>query len=86
MRFKSADSTSHIQIVSNTILLTLPTPDFTMPFNVIMLTSLAFTFFYGYFFNLAFRRFYLHDPKNPHGLLAKLQFLVRTRVLKQKID
>lgn len=86
VKFKSHDSSLTHQIVSHTILLTLPTPDFTMPFNVIMLTSLALTFFYGYFFNLAFRRFYLHDPKSPHGLLGKIQLFVRSRILKQKLD
>jgi len=76
----------HQHLVSNALLLTLPTPDFTMPFNVIMLTSLAMTFFYGYFFNLIFRRFYLPDPANPRGLAAKLGMLFKTRILKQKIE
>lgn len=61
------------QVVSNTVLLTLPTPDFTMPFNVIMLTSMAMTFFYGQFFNLIFRRFHLAEPGKPAGPLSRLR-------------
>lgn len=74
------------RIVSNTMLLTLPTPDFTMPFNVIMLTCLAMTFFYGFLFNLTFRRHYLYDPAHPKTLLGRISLLVRTRVLKLKSD
>jgi phosphatidylinositol glycan class T len=59
------------QVVSNTVLLTLPTPDFTMPFNVIMLTSMVLTVFYGQFFNFIFRRFYVIDPAVPHTLGGK---------------
>lgn len=61
------------QIVSNTVLLTLPTPDFTMPFNVIMLTSMMLTVFYGQFFNFIFRRFYIIDPNVPHTLGGKVK-------------
>lgn len=46
------------RIVTPTILLTMPVPDFTMPYNVITLTSTLIVLFYGTFFNLSYRRFY----------------------------
>lgn len=44
--------------VTPKLLLTMPSPDFTMPYNVITLTSTLIVLFYGTFFNLTFRRFY----------------------------
>lgn len=84
MTYRTEDGKLH-QAISNTLLLTVPTPDFTMPFNVIMLTSLAMTFFYGYFFNLSFRRFYLHDPTKPRNLLGRLKLWLSSR-RKHKAD
>lgn len=40
------------------ILLPLPTPDFTMPYNVITLTTTIIVLFYGTMFNLIYRSFY----------------------------
>lgn len=76
------------------MLLKLPSPDFTMPFNVIMLTCMAMTFFYGFFFNLIFRRFYLNDPNRPRKLLGRIGLWVETKVIsplrarlqKQKVE
>ena len=86
MSYRANTDGQRHRLVSNTLLLTVPTPDFTMPFNVIMLTCLVMTFFYGYLFNLMFRRLYLPDPQHPHTLLGRLQLFVRTRLLKQKLD
>ena len=58
---------------TNTLLFTWPIPDVTMPFNVITMTSTLSALFYGSFFNLIFRRFYLRRPDDPPaGLLPKL--------------
>lgn len=71
-------------LCTGTLLLTLPTPDFTMPFNVIMLTSMSLTVFYGQFYNLLFRLFYLADPKQPHTPLGRLKRFFLTRILRRK--
>lgn len=65
-----------------------------MPFNVIMLTCMAMTFFYGFFFNMVFRRFYLHDPNSPRKLPARIVLWVKTKLIaplktrfkKQKVE
>lgn len=50
---------SQCDIISSTdtLLLTLPTPDFTMPFNVITFTCTLTAVFYGSLFNLVYRKF-----------------------------
>lgn len=45
-------------VITPKLLITMPTPDFTMPFNVITLTSTVIILFYGTFFNQSYRRFY----------------------------
>ena len=68
----SKGKTSFTQ-TSNTLLFTWPIPDGTMPFNVITMTSTLSALFYGSFFNLIFRRFYLKHPDDPPaGILPKL--------------
>lgn len=72
--FRPVGETSANRIITETLLLTVPLPDFTMPFNVIMLTCLAMTFCYGVTFNLMFRRWYLPDPANPRTIAEKVSF------------
>lgn len=50
---------------SNSLLYTWPIPDATMPFNVITMSSTVMALFYGAFFNMIFRRFYLRRPEDP---------------------
>jgi phosphatidylinositol glycan class T len=54
--------TCNLEMVGGKLLLTMPTPDFTMPYNVITLTSTVIVLFYGTIFNLLFRRFYFRKP------------------------
>ncbi|QSL65956.1 hypothetical protein MERGE_003093 [Pneumocystis wakefieldiae] len=44
-------------IRTTSLLLTLPTPDFSMPYNVIVLTSTIIAMLFGSMFNLSIRRF-----------------------------
>jgi len=69
----SEDGQVYDELVTGTMLLTLMTPDFTMPFNVIMLTTLIMTFFYGVFFNFCFRRFYLPSEGKPLRPIQRLK-------------
>ncbi len=58
-------------VVTPKLLLTMPTPDFTMPYNVITITSTLIVLFYGTFFNLTYRRFYAKAPGD-RGLAGRL--------------
>lgn len=59
----SANPVLYHQISTPTALVLLPTPDFTMPYNVIMLTSTLMALAYGMTFNQMFRRFHLPGPE-----------------------
>jgi hypothetical protein len=66
--YKTADDDDSIRTfteTSNTVLFTWPLPDATMPFNAITMTSTLAALFYGAFFNLIFRRYYLKLPGDP---------------------
>ena len=55
------------------LLLVLPTPDFSMPYNVIILTSTVVALGFGSIFNLLVRRFVLVEevPESPLGVRVK---------------
>lgn len=83
------DQGSYLRTTS--LLLPLPTPDFSMPYNVIILTSTVLALGFGSIFNLLIRRFVLVEevPKSP--LAAKIQNAVgklkqRVSALKGKSD
>jgi len=64
---------------TTSLLLPLPTPDFSMPYNVIILTSTVIALGFGSIFNLLIRRFVLVEevPKGPlAGLLGKVRGLI----------
>ncbi|KAH6714276.1 GPI transamidase-like protein component Gpi16 [Leptodontidium sp. MPI-SDFR-AT-0119] len=50
-----------VSIRTTTLLLPLPTPDFSMPYNVIILTSTVMALSFGFIFNLLVRRFVAVD-------------------------
>lgn len=81
----SEDGKVYDELVTGTMLLTLMTPDFTMPFNVIMLTTLIMTFFYGVFFNFCFRRFYLPSEGKPLRPIQRLKQRIM-RLVSRKQD
>lgn len=51
------DGVGDVYIRTTSLLLTLPTPDFSMPYNVIILTSTVMALAFGGIFNLLVRRF-----------------------------
>ena len=51
----------NVSIRTTTLLLPLPTPDFSMPYNVIILTSTVMALSFGFIFNLLVRRFVAVD-------------------------
>ena len=51
------DGQAEVYIRTSSLLLPLPTPDFSMPYNVIILTSTVMALAFGMIFNLLVRRF-----------------------------
>jgi len=52
------------RIYTKNLLINLPTPDFSMPYNVIIMTSTVITLFFGSIFNLLTRQFvWVKSPK-----------------------
>ena len=76
IRVRSSDAQSGPTYLRTTnLLLPLPTPDFSMPYNVIILTSTVIALGFGNIFNLLVRRFVGADevvPFNISGLKTKL--------------
>ncbi|CAG8561184.1 667_t:CDS:2, partial [Paraglomus occultum] len=54
-----------IRIYTETLLISLPTPDFSMPYNVITLTCTVIALFFGSMFNLLTRSFVVLDNEKP---------------------
>lgn len=74
------DEPALVYVRSTSLLLPLPTPDFSMPYNVIILTSTVMALAFGSIFNLLVRRFVAADEVGL-GTLAKAK-----RFLKQTIQ
>ncbi|KAI1185159.1 Gpi16 subunit [Nemania serpens] len=76
--------TSNLRTTS--LLLSLPTPDFSMPYNVIIFTSTAMALAFGGLYNILVRRFVGADegPEAAGGLKGKLALLVTKLLAKFK--
>ncbi|KAI9795914.1 MAG: Subunit of the glycosylphosphatidylinositol transamidase complex-like protein [Candelina submexicana] len=57
IRLISPSSSTPVFLRTTSLLLSLPTPDFSMPYNVIILTSTVMALAFGHIFNLLVRRF-----------------------------
>jgi phosphatidylinositol glycan class T len=74
------------------LLLSLPTPDFSMPYNVIILSSTVIALAFGSVFNLLVRRFVALEPgdvvvgNKVKGVLLKLVGFIKARIEKVKND
>ena len=55
--WNQAEAASHVDLYTNGLLFVLPTPDFSMPYNVIMITSTAVALVFGSVFGAAMRRY-----------------------------
>lgn len=69
--------TSHLR--TTTVLLSLPTPDFSMPYNVIIFTSTAIALAFGGLYNILVRRFVGRD-EGPEVTLVRLRRKIQERV------
>ena len=70
---KSDGSPKDVYIRTTSLLLPLPTPDFSMPYNVIILTSTVMALAFGSIFNLLVRRFVGADEVED----GKIQLLIK---------
>ena len=61
-----------IRIHTEALLISLPTPDFSMPYNVICLACTVVAIAFGSFHNLATRRFEASNPKKDSGIVARV--------------
>ncbi|XP_046564141.1 GPI transamidase component PIG-T-like [Haliotis rubra] len=62
-----------LRIHTESLLVSLPTPDFSMPYNVICLACTVVAIAFGSIHNLTTRRFIVSDPSKKKGLLAKVK-------------
>jgi phosphatidylinositol glycan class T len=62
-----------VYLRTTSLLLPLPTPDFSMPYNVIILTSTVMALAFGNIFNLLVRRFVAADEEPPRRLKQIIQ-------------
>ena len=71
---------------TSALLLSLPTPDFSMPYNVIILSSTVIALAFGSVFNLLVRRFVALEPGDVvvrnklRGLILSVMVMVRARL------
>jgi phosphatidylinositol glycan class T len=83
----NGEQTTTMYLRTTSMLLPLPTPDFSMPYNVIILTSTVMAMAFGSIFNLIVRRFVAADEVEPAGIVAikaKLQTIFLN--MKQKFQ
>ncbi|TIA54254.1 putative GPI transamidase component Gpi16 [Aureobasidium pullulans] len=66
----SGSEDAPVYLRTTSMLLPLPTPDFSMPYNVIILTSTVMAMAFGSVFNLLVRRFVAADEVEPAGIVA----------------
>ena len=79
----SDESTSFfVRLHTETLLVTLPTPDFSMPYNVICLACTVVAIAFGSFHNLTTRRFIVQDPTKQKNFLQKL----KSKIFRKKTE
>ncbi|XP_035827009.1 GPI transamidase component PIG-T [Aplysia californica] len=62
-----------VRVHSESLVVSLPTPDFSMPYNVICLACTVVAIAFGSIHNLTTRRFVKLDPSQRKGLLSKVK-------------
>lgn len=74
-------------IRTTSLLLPLPTPDFSMPYNVIIFTSTVMAMAFGFVFNLLVRRFVAVEEADQLDLKAiRLKVMSKVRLLSKKFS
>lgn len=76
---RSSSSSRAVYLRTTSLLLSLPTPDFSMPYNVIILTSTVIALAFGSIYNLLVRRFVGADEVESFSL-AKIKERIKARI------
>jgi len=66
-----------VRLHTEPLLVTLPTPDFSMPYNVICLACTVLAIAFGSIHNLTTRRFVIYDPSKRRSIVSKVKHGVR---------
>lgn len=74
----TASSGNAVYIRTTSLLLPLPTPDFSMPYNVIILTSTVMALAFGSIFNFLVRRFVMAEEVEGYDIAA-IKGIIKTR-------
>ena len=86
LSFTDADGNEH-EIRTTPLLLPLPTPDFSMPYNVIILTSTVIALAFGSIFNIIVRRFVAADEAEGFSLGSlRAQVLGRVEKVRRRFQ
>jgi GPI-anchor transamidase subunit T len=76
----------NVSIRTTSLLLPLPTPDFSMPYNVIIFTSTVMALAFGHIFNLLARRFVAADEADKWDVRAvRLRIISALTLLMKKL-
>lgn len=75
-----------LQLRTETLLITLPTPDFSMPYNVICLACTVVALAFGPIHNMSTKKIVLKDKEAPKGLLSRLKDKLLRRKPKDQKD
>ena len=62
-----------VRLHTETLLVSLPTPDFSMPYNVICLTCTVIAIAFGSIHNLTTRRFVVYDEVKHASIVTRLR-------------
>lgn len=77
---KDESSKFFLRLHTESLVVSLPTPDFSMPYNVICLACTVVAIAFGSLHNLSTRRFIAQDPeKKKKNLIQKIKDLILTR-------
>ena len=78
---RDGSSKFFLRLHTESLVVSLPTPDFSMPYNVICLACTVVAIAFGSLHNLSTRSFVAQDPdKKKKNILQKLKDLVINRV------
>ena len=73
-----------LRVHTEALLVSLPTPDFSMPYNVICFVCTVIAIGFGSIFNLTTRRLEPATPENSRGRLQVLLSMLTSKLRKEK--
>ena len=75
-----------LRLHTEALLISLPTPDFSMPYNVICFVCTVVAIGFGSIFNLTTRKLEPVTPENSKGLLQKSVIWIKNKLIKRQDD